>query len=58
MNLLLLLLFCFLAECRTRGLNQVLIVLLFIMVTLRIVSFCWYVFCLLVVLVKLSSLAK
>ena len=54
---------CCLAGCRKRWLNQVLsiflLVLLFTRATSCIVSFFrWHVFCLLVVLVKLSLLAK
>ena len=56
----------FLAGCRTRRLNQVLsalylnmffIVLLFIRAPFMF-CFCWYLFCLLVVLVELSVLTK
>jgi len=53
----------FLAGCRKRQLNQVcllcfFIVLLFMRALLCIVRFIWYLFCLLIVLAKLSVLAK
>ena len=55
----------FLPGCRKRRLNQALSIILLVLFFdcvviyfLCIVSLCWYVFCILVVLVKLSVLAK